>query len=61
MRSLTAVAGGVGGYESPAEVPAVIGEAVEAMEVELDWEALSDWGFSDAEIAALSPEAAPVS
>ncbi len=26
-----------------------------------DREALSDWGFSDAEIAALSPEAAPVS
>jgi len=43
VRSLTAVAGGVGGYESPAELPAETWEAVEAMEEAQDWEALSDW------------------
>jgi 3-oxoadipate enol-lactonase len=43
VRSLTAVAGGVGGYESPAELPAETWEAVEAMEEARDWEALSDW------------------
>jgi 3-oxoadipate enol-lactonase len=43
VRSLTAVAGGVGGYESAAELPAETWEAVEAMEQARDWEALSDW------------------
>ena len=32
VRSLTVVAGGVGGYESPAELPMETWEAVEAME-----------------------------
>ena len=43
VRSLTVVAGGVGGYESPAELPAETWEAVEAMEEAKDWEALTDW------------------
>jgi 3-oxoadipate enol-lactonase len=43
VRSLTVVAGGVGGYESPAELPMETWEAVEAMEEARDWEALSDW------------------
>ena len=43
VRSLTVVAGGVGGYESPAELPDETWEAVEAMEQAKDWEALSDW------------------
>ena len=43
VRSLTVVAGGVGGYESPAELPMETWEAVEAMEEARDWEALTDW------------------
>ena len=43
VRSLTVVAGGVGGYESPAELPAETWAAVEALEEARDWEALSDW------------------
>jgi pimeloyl-ACP methyl ester carboxylesterase len=43
VRSLTVAAGGVGGYDSPDELPAETWEAVEAMEEARDWEALSDW------------------
>ena len=43
VRSLTVVAGGVGGYESPAELPQGTWQAVEAMEEARDWEALTDW------------------
>ena len=42
-RSLTVVAGGIGGYESPAEVPAETWEPVEAMWKAGEWEKLSDW------------------
>lgn len=43
VRSLTVVAGGVGGYESPAELPEETWQPVEAMEQAKDWEALADW------------------
>jgi pimeloyl-ACP methyl ester carboxylesterase len=43
VRSLTVAAGGVGGYESPAELPAETWEPVEAMWKQKEWEALSDW------------------
>jgi pimeloyl-ACP methyl ester carboxylesterase len=43
VRSLTVVAGGIGGYESPAEVPAETWEPVEAMWKAKDWEKLTDW------------------
>src|SRR5699024_6509504 len=43
VRSLTVAAGGVGGYESPAELPAETWEPVEAMWKAKQWEALSDW------------------
>ena len=43
VRSLTVVAGGVGGYESPAEMPPETWEAVDAMVEAKDWEAVSDW------------------
>ena len=43
VRSLTVVAGGVGGYESPAELPPETWEPVEAMWKAKEWEALSDW------------------
>ncbi|MGZ8564134.1 MAG: alpha/beta fold hydrolase [Candidatus Limnocylindria bacterium] len=43
VRSLTVVAGGVGGYESPAELPPGTWEPVEAMWKAKEWEALSDW------------------
>jgi pimeloyl-ACP methyl ester carboxylesterase len=43
VRSLTVVAGGVGGYESPAELPPETWEPVEAMENARDWEGLTDW------------------
>ena len=43
VRSLTVVAGGVGGYESPAELPAETWEPVEAMWKAKEWEALTDW------------------
>ena len=43
VRSLTVVAGGIGGYESPAELPQETWEPVEAMWKAKEWEALSDW------------------
>jgi len=43
VRSLTVVAGGVGGYESPAELPPETWEPVEAMWKAKEWEALTDW------------------
>ena len=43
MRSLTVVAGGIGGYESPAELPAETWEPVEAMWKQKKWEKLTDW------------------
>jgi 3-oxoadipate enol-lactonase len=43
VRSLTVVAGGVGGYESPAELPEETWAQVEAMEQARDWEGLADW------------------
>jgi 3-oxoadipate enol-lactonase len=43
VRSLTVVAGGVGGYESPAELPSETWTQVEAMEEAKDWEGLTDW------------------
>jgi pimeloyl-ACP methyl ester carboxylesterase len=42
-RSITVAAGGVGGYESPAELPAETWERVEAMWKAKEWEALSAW------------------
>ncbi|HKZ21339.1 MAG TPA: alpha/beta fold hydrolase [Acidimicrobiia bacterium] len=41
--SLTVAAGGVGGYSSPAEPPAGMWEAVEAMWEAKEWERLADW------------------
>lgn len=43
VRSLTVVAGGISGYESPAEPPPETWEAVDAMEEAGDWPALADW------------------
>ena len=43
VRSLTVVAGGVSGYESPAELPPETWEPVETMWKEKDWEALTEW------------------
>ncbi|HSJ00261.1 MAG TPA: alpha/beta hydrolase [Patescibacteria group bacterium] len=43
VRSVTVAAGGVGGYESPAELPVETWEPVEAMWKAKEWEALSDW------------------
>ena len=43
VRSLTVVAGGIGGYESPAEVPAETWEPVEAMWKAKEWDKLTDW------------------
>ena len=43
VRSLTVVAGGIGGYESPDELPAETWEPVEAMWKEKEWEKLADW------------------
>lgn len=43
VRSLTVVAGGIGGYESPAEMPADTWEPVEAMWKSGEWEKLTDW------------------
>ena len=43
VRSLTVVAGGIGGYESPDEMPAATWEPVEAMWKQKQWEALTDW------------------
>ena len=43
VRSLTVVAGGVSGYESPAEPPPETWEAPEAMEEARDWHGLSEW------------------
>ena len=43
VRSLTVVAGGVGGYESPAELPPETWEPVEAMWKAKKWEELTDW------------------
>ncbi len=43
VRSLTVVAGGVGGYESPAELPDETFAPAEAMESAKDWAALSEW------------------
>ena len=43
VRSLTVVAGGIGGYESPDEVPAETWEPVEAMWKAREWDKLTDW------------------
>ena len=43
VRSLTVVAGGVGGYESPAELPPETWEPVEAMWKAKQWDELTDW------------------
>lgn len=43
VRSLTVVAGGIGGYESPAEMPPEAWEPVEAMWKAKEWEKLTDW------------------
>ncbi len=43
VRTLTVVAGGVGGYESPEELPEETWAPVEAMVEAKDWEGLSDW------------------
>jgi pimeloyl-ACP methyl ester carboxylesterase len=43
VRSLTVVAGGIGGYESPDEVPAETWEPVEAMWKQKEWDRLTDW------------------
>ena len=43
VRSLTVVAGGVGGYESPAELAPETWEPVEAMWKAKEWEAITDW------------------
>jgi 3-oxoadipate enol-lactonase len=60
VRSLTVVAGGVGGYESPAELPMETWQAVEAMEEARDWEALTDWETAFwADGPGQSPDRAP--
>lgn len=43
VRSLTVVAGGVGGYESPAELPPETWKPVEAMWKQKQWDQLADW------------------
>ena len=43
VRSLTVVAGGVGGYESPAELPPETWEPVEELWRRKEWAALSEW------------------
>jgi 3-oxoadipate enol-lactonase len=43
VRSLTVVAGGISGYESPAELPTETWEPVEAMWKAKEWEKLTDW------------------
>lgn len=43
VRSLAVVAGGVSGYESPAELPPETWEPIETMWKEKQWEALADW------------------
>jgi 3-oxoadipate enol-lactonase len=43
VRSLTVVAGGVSGYESPAELPPETWEAPEKMWKEKDWEGIAEW------------------
>jgi pimeloyl-ACP methyl ester carboxylesterase len=43
VRSLTVVAGGIGGYESPDEVAAETWEPVEAMWKQKEWDKLTDW------------------
>jgi pimeloyl-ACP methyl ester carboxylesterase len=43
VRSLTVVGGGVGGYESPAELPPETWEPVEAMWKAKQWDELTDW------------------
>jgi pimeloyl-ACP methyl ester carboxylesterase len=43
VRTLTVVAGGVSGYESPAELPAETWDPVETMWKQKEWEALADW------------------
>ena len=43
VRTLTVAAGGVGGYESPEELPEETFAPVEAMEAARNWEGLADW------------------
>jgi 3-oxoadipate enol-lactonase len=43
VRSLTVVAGGISGYESPMELPPETWEPVEQMWKDKQWEALADW------------------
>jgi pimeloyl-ACP methyl ester carboxylesterase len=60
VRSLTVVAGGIGGYESPAEVPAETWEPVEAMWEAKEWEKLTDWETAFwADGPGQSPDRAP--
>ena len=60
VRSLTVVAGGIGGYESPAEVPAETWEPVEAMWKQKEWEKLTDWETAFwADGPGQSPDRAP--
>lgn len=60
VRSLTVVAGGIGGYESPAEMPAETWEPVEEMWKAKEWEQLSDWETAFwADGPGQSPDRAP--
>ena len=43
VRSLTVVAGGIGGYESPAELPPETWEVPERMWKEKDWDGIAEW------------------
>ena len=46
VRSLTVVAGGISGYESPAEMPAETWEPLEAMWKAKQWDELTEWETS---------------
>jgi 3-oxoadipate enol-lactonase len=60
VRSLTVVAGGIGGYESPDELPAETWEPVEAMWKAKEWEKLTDWETAFwADGPGQSPDRAP--
>ncbi len=60
VRSLTVVAGGIGGYESPAELPPETWEAPERMWKEKDWAGISEWETAFwADGAGQSPDRVP--
>lgn len=60
VRSLAVVAGGVGGYESPAELPPETWEPVEAMWKAKHWKELTDWETAFwADGPGQSPDRAP--